>query len=606
MRVRHRRGIANHPDPESCGGAREGVTEALTGESAGQPLSREIRQSGAPTLLSEAEGHIGEGDTREPSASPTRSKTLSMRRSSLNRNWEISPAPAEQLAAGGSGKAIGHTPDINAGEKSDACVVPMNDPNNGAVSKAARTEGPEGRRAAKSNTEAPPAPRTQSRISASMGLDGVREAARGAKRSGREVRFTALLHHVTPQLLRDSFMNLKRDAAAGVDGVKWREYEEGLDERIGKLWDAVQSGRYRALPSRRVYIPKADGKQRPLGIAALEDKIIQQAVVTVLTPIYETDFLGFSYGFRPGRNQHQALDAVVVGMHTKHVNWVLDADIKAFFDTVEHAWLMRFLEHRIGDQRVLRLIGKWLTAGVVEHGHKTEIRVGTPQGAVISPLLANIYLHYVFDLWAHRWRGRHAKGDVMIVRYADDSVLGFESKTDTDRFLEDMKERFAKFGLALNEDKTRVLQFGRFAAQARAKQGLPKPSTFDFLGFTHICGKARSNGWFQMKRLTSAKRMRTRLKALRQALMRRMHEPIPVVGRWLRRVVQGYFNYHAVPGNVDRLDAFRKDVSRAWLHALRRRGQRGRMPWDRFGRLVERYLPRARVLHPYPHQRFAS
>lgn len=305
MKVRHRKGIANHPGPESCGGGREVAVEALTGESAGQPLSREIRQSGAPTLLSEAEGHIGEGASRESSTSPTRSKTLSMRRSSPNRNCEIWSVPAAQLAAGGSGKSSGRTPDIHAGEKSDACVVPMNDPNNGAASKPAHAEGPEGRRAAKSNTEAPPAPRTQRRTRASMGFDGVREAARAAKAAGKEVRFTALLHHVTPQLLRDSFMQLKRDAAAGVDGVRWREYEEGLDERVGKLWAAVQSGRYRALPSRRVYIPKADGKQRPIGIAALEDKIVQQAVVTVLTPIYEAIFLGFSYGFRPGRNQHQ-------------------------------------------------------------------------------------------------------------------------------------------------------------------------------------------------------------------------------------------------------------------------------------------------------------
>ena len=529
-----------------------------------------------------------------------------MRRSSPNRNCEISPAPAGKLAAGGSGKAFGRTPDIHAGEKSDACVVPTKDPNNVADSQSAPAEGLEGRRAAKSNTEVSPAPRTQSRTRASTGLDGVREAARAAKAQGKEVRFTALLHHITPTLLRDSFMQLKRDAAAGVDGVKWREYEEGLDERIGQLWDAVQSGRYRAQPSRRVYIPKADGKQRPLGIAAIEDKIVQQAVVAVLTPIYETAFLGFSYGFRPGRNQHQALDAVVVGMTSKRVNWVLDADIQAFFDTVDRAWMMRLLEHRIGDSRVLRLIRKWLTAGVVEHGRKTEVRVGTPQGAVISPLLANIYLHYVFDLWANRWRRRCANGDVMIVRYADDSVLGFESKADVDRFLEELKVRFAQFGLTLNEEKTRVLQFGRFAAAARARQGLNKPPTFDFLGFTHICGVSRSNGWFQLKRLTSAKRMRARLKAIRQALNRRMHEPIPVVGRWLRRVVQGYFTYHAVPGNVDRLDSFRKEVARAWLHVLRRRGQRGRMPWSRFRTLVERHLPRPRVLHPYPHQRFAS
>lgn len=606
MKVRYRKGVANRPDPESCGSAREGDIEALTGASAGQPLSREIRQSGTPTLLSEAEGHIGEGATRESSPSPTRSKTLSMRRSFPNRNCEISSAPAAKWAVGGSGKADGRTPDIQAGEKSDACVVPMNNSNNGAASKPAQAEGREGRRAAKRNTETPPAPRTQRRTRASRGLDGVREAARAAKVAGKEVRFTALLHHVTPTLLRDSFKQLKRDAAAGVDGVKWREYEEGFDERVGKLWDAVQSGRYRAQPSRRVYIPKADGKQRPLGIAALEDKIVQQAVLMVLTPIYEANFLGFSYGFRPGRNQHQALDAVVVGMQKKRVNWVLDIDIKAFFDTVEHGWMMRFVEHRIGDRRVLRLIRKWLTAGVVENGQKIDVRVGTPQGAVISPLLANIYLHYVFDLWTHQWRGRHARGDVMIVRYADDSVLGFESKADVDRFLEDLKERFAQFGLTLNEDKTRVLQFGRFAAQARARQGLPKPPTFDFLGFTHVCGKSRSNDWFQLKRLTSAKRMRASLKAIRQALMRRMHEPIHTVGLWLRRVVQGYFSYHAVPGNVDRLDAFRKEVTRAWLHALRRRGQRGRMPWSRFAVLVDRYLPRARVLHPYPHQRFAS
>ena len=453
MKVRYRKGIANHPDPESCGGVREGATEALTEESAGQPLSREIKQSGAPTLLSEAEGHTGEGVMREPSKGPARSQTLSMHGNSLHGNWEISSASAELLAAGGSGKADGHKPGIDADEKSDACVVPMKDPNNDAASKLASAEGLEGRRAAKRNVEQAPVPRTQSRTRASMGLDGVRVAARAHKAAGKKVRFTALMHHMTPQLLIDSFMKLKKSAAAGVDGVTWRDYEEGLVERIGRLWEAVQSGRYRALPSRRVYIPKADGKQRPLGIAALEDKIIQQAVVKVLTPIYETDFLGFSYGFRPGRNQHQALDALWVGLHWKRVNWVLDADIKAFFDTVDHDWLLRFLEHRIGDKRVLRLIRKWLTAGVVENGYKTDALVGTPQGAVISPLLANIYLHYVFDLWVQRWRRRDANGDVIVVRYADDSVAGFERKADAHRFLEAFKERLAKFGLALNEEK---------------------------------------------------------------------------------------------------------------------------------------------------------
>jgi len=605
MKVRYRKGVANHPGPESCGGAREGVVEALTGEGAGQPLSREIRQSGAPTLLSGAEGHTGGDATRESSTGPTRSKTLCMRRSFRNRNCEISSAPAEQLAAGGSGKADGREPDIDADEKSDACVVPMKEPNNGVASKPAPAEAPEGRRAAKRNAETLPAPRTQSRNRALMGLDGVREAARAAKDAGQGVRFTALMHHITPQLLRDSFMHLKRSAAAGVDGVTWRDYEERLDDRIGKLWDAVQSGRYRALPSRRVYIPKADGRQRPLGIAALEDKIVQQAVVTVLTPIYETDFLGFSYGFRPKRNQHQALDALWMGFHWKKVNWVLDADIKAFFDTVDHDWVLRLLEHRIADRRILRLIRKWLTAGVVEDGKKREVKVGTPQGAVISPLLANIYLHYVFDLWIQRWRRRDAKGDVIVVRYADDSVAGFESKADVGRFLTALKERFAKFGLSLNEEKTRVLEFGRFAAQHCRQRGARRPQTFDFLGFTHICSTTRTNGRFTVLRLTSSKRMRSTVKVLRQMLQRRRHEPVRTIGPWLRRVVQGYFNYHAVPGNSRRLNNFRRDVARAWRHALLRRGQRARLPWARFAQYVARYLPPVRVAHPYPNQRFA-
>jgi len=392
MKVRHRKGVAIHPDPESCGGSREDVAEALTGESAGQPLSREIGSSGAPTLLTEAEGNTGEGATRESSSGSARSKTLRTHRSSLHRNWDISPVPIEPQtgSTGGSEKAFGRKPDVHADEKSDACIVPMKVPNKDAAARLASAEALEGRRAAKGNAEYEPTCRTQRRGHVSMGLDGVREAARAGKAAGQKVRFTALMHHITPQLLTDSFRQLKKSVAAGIDGVTWRDYEEHLTDRIGRLWEAVQSGRYRALPSRRVYIPKADGKQRPLGIAAVEDKIVQQAIVTVLTPIYESEFLGFSYGFRPGRNQHQALDALTVGMHMKKVNWVLDADIKAFFDTVDHAWMLRFLEHRIADRGVLRLIRKWLTAGVVEHGKKTAVQVGTPQGAVISPLLANI------------------------------------------------------------------------------------------------------------------------------------------------------------------------------------------------------------------------
>jgi len=602
MRVRYRKGVATHPGPESCAGVREGVGEALTGEAAGQPLSREIGTIGMPTPLSYAEGNTGDGAIRESSMDPARSKTLCMRRSPSYGNWEISPEPASVPGAGMTGKADGRKPVITAGEKSDACVVPMNGPNKGGGSTPLPAEGREGRRAAKGNTVQPPASRTQSRTRASMGLDGVREAANRNK----ELRFTALMHHITPELLIESFRHLKRSAAPGIDGMTWRVYDEGHAERIAALWDAVQSGRYRALPSRRVYIPKANGKQRPLGIAALEDKIVQQAVVTVLNAIYEADFLGFSYGFRPGRSQHQALDALWMGLRLRNVNWILDADIQSFFDTIEHDWMMRFLEHRIADRRMLRLIRKWLTAGVIEEGTRTTPQAGTPQGAVISPLLANIYLHYVFDLWTHRWRRRDADGDVIVIRYADDTVVGFETRREALAFLDRLRERMAKFGLRLNEEKTRVLEFGRYAAERRARRGQRRPETFDFLGFTHICAKTRTTRRFIVRRLTSAKRMRATIKAIRQNLMKRRHDPISKTGAWLNRVVQGYLNYHAVPGNLKRLGAFRAEVCRAWMHALRRRSQRSRMTWDRFKVLVARHIPKVRVHHPHPNQRFAS
>jgi group II intron reverse transcriptase/maturase len=507
-----------------------------------------------------------------------------------------------ELVSDVSGKADGRTPDIRAGEKSDACVVPMNDSNNGGGSTPTPAENREGRRAAKGNAVGPPAPRTQSRISASTGLDGVREAANRNK----ETRFTALMHHITPDLLIASFGELKRTASPGIDGMTWREYEVGLTERAAALWDAVQSGRYRALPSRRVYIPKPNGKQRPLGIAALEDKIVQQAVATVLNAIYEADFLGFSYGFRPGRNQHQALDALWIGLHSRKVNWVLDADIQSFFDTIDHDWMLRFLEHRIADRRMLRLIRKWLKAGVIEDGARTVLQLGTPQGAVISPLLANIYLHYVFDLWTHRWRRRHAGGDVIVVRYADDTVVGFEQRQDALAFLASLRARMASFGLRLNEEKTRVLEFGRYAAERRARRGQRRPETFDFLGFTHICARTRETRRFTVRRMTSATRMRATLKALRQDLMQRRHDPVPKTGTWLNRVVQGYLTYHAVPGNLKRLGMFRGEVCGAWMHALRRRSQRHRITWARFAVLIARYIPPVRVRHPYPNQRFAS
>jgi len=597
MKVRYRKGVATHSGPESCGAGREAVVEALTGEAAGQPLSREIERSGAPTLLTYAEGET-EGDvSREPPEGSTRSKTLRMRRNPSHRNWEVSSEPG---SPGMSGKAECRKPDSNADEKSDVCIVPKKNPNNGDGSTPRPEEDLEGRRTAKRNAAHPPAPRTQSRTGASMGLDGVREAAQ----KGRDVRFTALMHHITPQLLAESFMELKRSAAAGVDGVMWREYENGLEYKIAALWDAVQSGRYRALPSRRVFIPKADGSQRPLGVAALEDKIVQQAAATVLTAIYETDFLGFSYGFRPGRGQHDALDALWTGLNERKVNWVLDADIKSFFDTIDHGWMLRFLEHRIADQRMLRLIRKWLNAGVVEKGIRRPSHLGTPQGAVISPLLANVYLHYVFDLWIHRWRRREARGDVIVVRYADDSVVGFEDPEDARAFLASLRTRLGQFGLTLNEAKTRILEFGRYAIERRARRGQRRPETFDFLGFTHICGMRRKNRSFIVRRLTVAKRMVATLKAIRSSLKRQRHMPIKAVGAWLKRVVQGYLNYHAVPGNLKRLGMFRAEVCRAWLHAIRRRSQRSRMTWARFQRVVALYIPKVRTLHPYPNQRF--
>lgn len=431
-----------------------------------------------------------------------------------------------------------------------------------------------------------------------MELDGIRERVKHHRRE----QFTALHHHLTPELLAASFYKLRRDAAAGVDGVTWREYEEQLDARLPTLHRQLQVGAYRAQASRRVYILKADGKQRPRGIAALEDKVVQQAVVTILSAIYETDFLGFSYGFRPARGQHDALDAVWNGISERRIGWILDADISAFFDTIDHGWMMRFLSHRIKDRRLLRLIEKWLKAGIVEDGVRTASTRGTPQGAVISPLLANIYLHYVFDLWAHRWRKHHARGDVIVVRYADDTIVGFQAEDEARAFLSAMQDRMTQFGLAVHPQKTRLIQFGRYAAAKRAQRGQGRPETFDFLGFTHCCSKTR-RGAFKILRLTIKKRMRATLAAIRAELRRKLHAPVAVVGRWLKRVMQGYFNYHAVPDNLRRLQGFRDEVCRAWLQTLRRRSQRHRMTWARFKRLLDLYVPRCRQQHPYPPQR---
>jgi group II intron reverse transcriptase/maturase len=429
----------------------------------------------------------------------------------------------------------------------------------------------------------------------------VREAAR---RGDEKRKFTALLHHVTVGLLRDSYNSLKRQAAPGVDGVTWQQYGEGMEERLQDLHDRIHGGAYRAQPSRRTYIPKADGRQRPLGIAALEDKVVQQAVVTVLNEIYEEDFPGFSYGFRPGRSQHDALDALAVGLKRKKVNWVLDLDVRGFLDNVSHEWLEKFVEHRIADRRIIRLIQKWLKAGVSEEGKWTETTVGTPQGAVASPLLANIYLHYVFDLWVNQWRRKWAQGDMLVVRYADDAVLGFEHRKDAEELLEQLRERMRKFGLELHSEKTRLIEFGRFAEDNRKRRGEGKPETFDFLGFTHIGGRTWKGNWFTVRRQTVKKRLRSKLQAVRQELRKRWHERIADTGEWLRSVLQGYFNYHAVPGNFAALQTFRREVVRAWLEALRRRSQRHRLPWERFRSIIDRYLPLPRILHPEPGVRF--
>jgi RNA-directed DNA polymerase len=486
---------------------------------------------------------------------------------------------------------------MNGRGKSDGPIVPSKPPNNTAKAVA---EAVEGRGPTKGNANQQNASRTQSRTNdAPSELERVREAATRDKKQ----RFTALFHHVTVDRLRRAFHALRRNAAAGVDGVTWRQYHEELEGNLLDLHGRLHRGAYRAKPSRRAFIPKADGRDRPLGIASLEDKIVQRAVVEVLNAVYEADFLGFSYGFRPGRRQHDALDALVVGLKQKKVNWVLDADIRGFFDTIDHEWLVRFIEHRVSDRRIVRLIQKWLSAGVLHEGKKTVERVGSPQGATISPLLANIYLHYVFDVWVEQWRRRHAHGDVIVVRYADDMVLGFQHESDAKRFRLEFERRLSKFGLALHLDKTRLLRFGRFAPRDAARAGERGPGTFDFLGFTHICAMPK-NGRYRIIRRTNKARMRATLKVLRDQLKRNRHRPIPEQGAWLRRVLQGYFQYYAVRTNGRRLAAFRTEVARAWLHALRRRSQRHRLTWKRMNVLVKRWLPPVRTLHPWPEERF--
>jgi len=458
----------------------------------------------------------------------------------------------------------------------------------------------EERGATKENSRQAAALRTQSRASAPSDLSRVREAAK----RGKEVRFTALLHHVTATRLQESFRALNRKAAPGVDGVTWEDYEAHLEERIRSLHERVQRGTYHALPSRRAYIAKPAGGWRPLGVAALEDKVVQHALTTILTEIYEVDFMGFSYGFRPERSAHDGLDALWVSLMHRKVSYLLDADIRDYFHTIDHGYLLRFLEQRIRDPRVLRLIEKWLRAGVLEHGEWSETLQGTAQGAVISPLLANVFLHYVLDTWAHAWRREKARGEVYIIRYADDFVVGFQYRDDAERFLKDLEERMRTFALALHPTKTRLIEFGRFAALNRSERGVGKPETFDFLGFTHMASKERIHGRFYVRRWTIAKRLRAKLHEIRLGLRQRLYLTLDEQGTWLRSVVQGYYNYFAVPGNMQRLCCFRDQVTRCWLQTLRRRSQRSRLPWRSFRLLARTWIPPPRVLHPYPFERF--
>jgi group II intron reverse transcriptase/maturase len=490
---------------------------------------------------------------------------------------------------------------MNGREKSDSPVVPGKSPNKNRAT-ARDAEAMEGRGLAKGNPSETDTFRTQSRGNVNQGLDRVRDAAR---RDSKQ-RFTALLHHVYDvERLRAAYWATRRDAAAGMDGVTWKSYGQDLEGNLQDLSERLRRGAYRASPVRRAYITKAGGGRRPLGVPTLEDKIVQRAVVEVMNAVFEQDFLGFSYGFRPGRSQHHALDALAVGLREKNVKWVLDADIRGFFDTLDHGWLIKFVEHRIGDRRIVRLLRKWLRAGVLEEGELVRSEVGTVQGGSISPLLANIYLHYALDLWAHQWRSRYAQGEVIIVRYADDFVVGFEHRADGTRFLAELRERLAAFALELHPDKTRLLEFGRFAITNRRRRGRGKPETFEFLGFTHVCGRSRK-GRQMLLRKTSRKRLQAKLHQVHRILRQNLCWSIPKMGKYLRAVLRGHVAYYGVPTNSRAIAAFRYALGRIWKRVLERRSERTRIRWERMRRLIDRWLPPARICHPYPSVRFVA
>jgi RNA-directed DNA polymerase len=598
MKESHTEGPASHGGPESCAGAREGAGEALTGVYMGGVLSRENRRNqGADDVVLSGRQHAY-AQNGESTSNPARSETSSTCRNSMRENREIPCLPFERDSEGRAGKVDDRNPAMHGHGKSDNSIVPAKPPN-----KAGRpaAEVVEGRGLTKENASQQNAHRTQSRESVPNALERIRRAAI----RNRKQRFSALFHHVTEDRLRDAFLRIKRNASPGVDGVTWEQYEADLDRNIGDLHSRLQRGAYRVKPSRRVYIPKTDGRKRPLGVASLEDKIVQRAVTEVLNAIYEADFLGFSYGFRPGRRAHIALDALAVGIRFKKISWILDADVRSYFDSINHDWMVRFMEHRIADKRVLRLIKKWLKAGVIEDGEWHTSEEGSPQGASISPLLANIYLHYTLDLWVQQWRGRHARGDVIIVRWADDFVVGFQYEDDASRFKQELRDRLQRFSLELHPEKTRLIRFGRFARRDCERfEGKGKPETFNFLGFTHYCG-VNIQGKFLVGRSTQRKRLTAKLHEVKAALRERMHQPVAEQGTWLASVIRGYFGYHAVPGNWQALGAFRTQCARMWYKSLRRRSQKSKLTWDRMKKLAEAWLPPARILHPWPEQRFA-
>ena len=585
-------GVASHPDPESCAGVREDEREALTGAGAGRDIEPRNTSFGLPTLSSEAEGHTDPVVSARPDADPRGQRPLACDEASFTGAGRTHDHRSDETERSRR-EVHGRNPAMHDRGKSDEPIRPKKLRNE----VAQRTEDVvEERGSAKRNSGEQTMPRTQRRIGMPHALARVRKVAR----DNRKQRFTALLHHVYDiDRLRNAYLAIRRNASAGIDGETWQHYGESLEGNLRDLSERLKRGTYRAKPVRRAYIPKAGGGERPLGVPALEDKVVQRSVVEVLNAIYETDFAGFSYGFRPERGAHDALDALSVGLMKKRMNWVLDADIRGFFDTLDHGWLVKFLEHRIADQRVVRLIQKWLSAGVLEEGKTTRSEVGAVQGGSISPLLANVYLHYVLDLWLQRWRKKEARGDVVVVRYADDFVIGFERRDEAEQMQAMLRERLAQFGLQLHETKTRLIEFGRFAAERRQKRGERRPETFDFLGFTHICGKTRQ-GYFSVVRHTARDRQIGKLRSLRIELRRRMHQTLNEQGAYVRSVVEGHVRYFGVPFNSEAIAHFRQSAAWLWWRTLRRRGNRQLLPWRRMERYVDRWIPAARICHPQP------